>query len=86
MVGNRDIRLGGGVDTIKQYMRAALVDDLYIAIVPVLLGEGERLLDGLGVASGALRRHRMGHVTEGDPRAPHTDRTASRSAPSASAW
>ena len=50
--GDRNIRLGGGVDTIKQYMRAGLVDDLHIAIVPVLLGKGERLLDGLGDASG----------------------------------
>jgi dihydrofolate reductase len=40
-----DVRLGGGVDTIKQYLRAGLVDELHLAITPVLLGEGERLLD-----------------------------------------
>jgi dihydrofolate reductase len=49
--GDSHIRLGGGVDTIKQYMRAGLVDDLHIAIVPVLLGSGERLLDDLGATA-----------------------------------
>ena len=46
--GDLDIRLGGGADTIKQYMRAGLVDRVHLAIVPVLLGDGERLLDDLG--------------------------------------
>ncbi len=49
--GDLDIRLGGGVDTIKQYLRAGLVDDIHLAIVPVLLGAGERLLDDLGDAT-----------------------------------
>jgi dihydrofolate reductase len=38
-----DIRIGGGPDTIRQYLRAGLVDELHIAIAPVLLGRGERL-------------------------------------------
>lgn len=42
--GGRDIRLGGGVSTIRQYLRAALVDELHLAIAPVLLGAGEHLL------------------------------------------
>jgi dihydrofolate reductase len=42
-----DVRLGGGVSTIQQYMRAGLVDELNLAIVPLLFGEGERLLDRL---------------------------------------
>jgi dihydrofolate reductase len=46
-----DVRLGGGVATIQQYMRAGLVDDLHLVIVPVLLGGGERLLDHLDAAS-----------------------------------
>ena len=41
----QDVRLGGGVNTIQQYLRAGLVDDLHLAIVPVLLGRGERLFD-----------------------------------------
>ncbi len=38
-----DIRIGGGPDTIQQYLRASLVDELHIAIAPVLLDRGERL-------------------------------------------
>ena len=44
--GGRDVRLGGGVATIQQYLRAGLVDELHVAQVPVLLGAGERLFDG----------------------------------------
>ena len=43
-----DVRLSGGVGTIKSYLRAGLVDELHLAIAPILLGDGERLLDGLG--------------------------------------
>jgi dihydrofolate reductase len=42
----RDIVLGGGVATIREYLRAKLVDDLHLVFVPILLGGGERLLDG----------------------------------------
>ena len=47
--GGRDIRLGGGVSTIRQYLRAALIDELHLAIAPVLLGRGEHLLHGIDV-------------------------------------
>src|SRR5262245_33023819 len=40
-----DVRLGGGVSTIQEYLRAGLVDYAHLAIVPVLLARGERLLD-----------------------------------------
>jgi len=43
-----DVRLGGGVATVQTYLRAGLVDELHLAIAPILLGAGERLLDGLG--------------------------------------
>lgn len=43
----RDVRLGGGVATIQQYLRAQLVDELHLAITPVLLGAGEHLLAGI---------------------------------------
>ena len=43
----RDVRLGGGVSTIRQYLRAGLVDELHLAIRPVLLGCGEHLLGGI---------------------------------------
>jgi len=42
--GGGDVRLGGGVATIRQYLRAALIDELHLAISPVLLGSGEHLL------------------------------------------
>jgi dihydrofolate reductase len=44
--GGRDVRLGGGVATIKDYVRAGLVDEVHVAQVPLLLGAGERLLVG----------------------------------------
>ena len=43
--GGRDVRLGGGTATIREYLRAGLVDEMHVAVVPVLLGGGERLLD-----------------------------------------
>ncbi len=43
-----DIRLGGGVATVQQYLRAGLVDELHVVVVPVLLGAGERLFDAHG--------------------------------------
>jgi dihydrofolate reductase len=47
----KDVLLGGGVNTIHQYLRAGLVDEMRLAIVPVLMGSGESLFDGLDVAS-----------------------------------
>jgi len=47
----RDVRLGGGVATIQQYLRARLVDEMYLAIAPVLLGSGEHLFAGLDAAA-----------------------------------
>ena len=43
----RDVRVGGGVSTIRQYMGAGLLDELHLVIAPVLLGRGEHLLGGL---------------------------------------
>ena len=47
--GGQDVRLGGGVSTIRQYLSAALIDELHLAIVPVLLGDGEHLFGGLNL-------------------------------------
>jgi dihydrofolate reductase len=41
-----DVRLGGGAATVREYLRARLIDDLHVAVVPVLLGGGERIFDG----------------------------------------
>src|SRR5256712_5241224 len=59
--GDRDIRLGGGVSTIRQYLRAALVDELHLAIRPVLLGTGEALLAGIDLP--ALGYECVNHVS-----------------------
>jgi dihydrofolate reductase len=45
--GEKDVRLGGGVSTLKQYLNAKLVDDVHYAVSPVLLGRGENLFTGL---------------------------------------
>ena len=45
--GDRDIRIGGGVSTVRQYLAARLIDDLHLAVSPVLLGRGEALFHGL---------------------------------------
>jgi dihydrofolate reductase len=43
-----DVRLGGGVATIQQYLRAGLIDEMHLAVVPTLLNSGERLFEHLG--------------------------------------
>ena len=45
--GERDIRVGGGASTIRQYLEARLIDEMHYAISPVLLGSGEALFEGL---------------------------------------
>jgi dihydrofolate reductase len=45
--GGQNVRLGGGVTTIRQYLRAGLIDEMHLAIAPVLLGAGEHLLAGI---------------------------------------
>lgn len=45
----RDVRLGGGAATIRQYLRAGLIDEMHLAVAPVLLGSGEHLLAGIDV-------------------------------------
>jgi dihydrofolate reductase len=47
----RDIRLGGGVSTIRQFLAASLIDELHLAVRPVLLGSGEHLLNGLDLCA-----------------------------------
>ncbi len=45
----RDIRLGGGVATIRDYLRAGLVDEMHLAVAPTFLGAGESLFSGIDV-------------------------------------
>jgi len=46
----KDVRLGGGVATVRQYLGAGLIDELHLAIAPVFLGSGEHLFSGINVA------------------------------------
>ena len=45
----KDVRIGGGVNTIQQYLRLRLIDELHVAIAPVVLGAGERLFEGVNL-------------------------------------
>lgn len=47
----KDIRVGGGVSTLKQYLKARLIDNLHLAVAPVLLGSGENLFSGIDFAA-----------------------------------
>jgi len=55
----RDVRLLGGAATIRQYLRAALIDELHLAIAPILLGTGEPLFEGIDAPTlgYAVREH-----------------------------
>ncbi|MFF4909104.1 dihydrofolate reductase family protein [Streptomyces sp. NPDC001260] len=46
--GGKEVRIGGGADIIQQYLRAGLIDEFHLAIAPLLIGRGRRLLDHLG--------------------------------------
>src|SRR5688572_28678086 len=46
---DKDVRIGGGANTTQQYLRLRLIDELHIAISPVLLGAGERLFEGVNL-------------------------------------
>lgn len=51
VAGGKDVRLGGGVATLKQYLRAGLVDEMHLAIAPLLLGAGENLFADIDLPS-----------------------------------
>jgi len=47
LAGDLDVRIGGGVNTVRQFLEADLIDHMHVALVPIILGRGERLWDGL---------------------------------------
>lgn len=63
----KDIVLGGGVGTIRQYLQAGLVDEMHIAVSPILLGSGEHLLHGLDLPALGYEKKRYA----GTPHAAH---------------
>jgi len=48
-VRDKDVKIGGGVSTVRQYLQAGLIDSLHFALAPVVLGQGEALFTGLDV-------------------------------------
>lgn len=48
--GEKDIRIGGGAATVRQYLAAGLIDEMHLALAPVILGSGEPLFEGLNLA------------------------------------
>lgn len=69
--GARDVKIGGGVSTVRQYLQAGLVDALHVAISPVLLGRGEAMFAGLDLpalgyrVTGSTATELATHVTLG---------------------
>lgn len=47
--GGKDVRIGGGVSVVRQYLHARLIDEMHLAISPVLLGRGEALFEGISL-------------------------------------
>ena len=64
----QDVRVGGGVATIRQYLQAGLIDEMHLAVSPTLLGRGESLFTGIDLATQGFRCTE--HV--GTPKALHT--------------
>ncbi len=74
--GGLDVRLGGGASTVQQYLRAGLIDEMHVAIAPVLLGGGERLFDHLD--GGPHGYEQVSLVTSPHAAHVHLTRTAGR--------
>jgi dihydrofolate reductase len=51
VAGDKDVRIGGGVSTIRHYLQARVIDELHLAMAPVLLGSGEHLFSGLDLSA-----------------------------------
>src|SRR5262245_26322507 len=65
--GSLDIRIGGGVSTVRQYLKARLLDEMHLAVSPIMLGSGEHLLAGLDLPALGYKCER----TVASPRAVH---------------
>jgi dihydrofolate reductase len=47
----KDVRIGGGAATIRQYLKARLIDEMHLAVSPILLGQGESLFEGINLTA-----------------------------------
>lgn len=63
VAGDKDIKIGGGVETVRQYIRAGHVDEMHLAVAPVVLGRGEALFAGIDLRTLGYRT--MEHVPTG---------------------
>jgi dihydrofolate reductase len=63
--GGRDVRVGGGAATVRAYLRRGLVDEMHVPVTPILLGGGERALDGISGyrVSAVVPGERVTHYT-----------------------
>ena len=59
--GERDVKIGGGVSTVRQYLQAGLIDELHFAFSPVMLGQGEAMFTGIDLPALGFR------ITESAP-------------------
>jgi dihydrofolate reductase len=53
--GEKDVRIGGGVATVRQFLKASLIDELHLVARPILLGSGENLFDGIDMTALGFR-------------------------------
>jgi dihydrofolate reductase len=74
--GDLDVKIGGGVETVRQYLRAGLIDELHFALSPVVLGQGEAMFAGIDLPALGLRHRAPGQRA----RHPHRPRPVSPAA------
>ena len=53
--GGKDVRIGGGVSTVQQYLRAGVIDEMHLVVSPVLLGAGEKFFGNLDLVKAGFR-------------------------------
>ena len=52
---DRDVKIGGGVETARQYLRAGLIDEVHVAVSPIVLGQGEAIFVGIDLPALGFR-------------------------------
>ena len=53
--GGKDVKIGGGVSTLRQYLRAGVIDTLHFAVAPIVLGQGEAVFEGIDLCATGYR-------------------------------
>ena len=73
VAGDLDVKIGGGVSTVRQYLQAGLIDELHFAIAPVVLGRGEAIFDGIDLPGLGFRGDRARRDRARDARGAELD-------------